>query len=280
MLDKIYLEITNVCNLDCSFCHKTARAKKLMRQEEFDLLLGKLTGKAKYLYFHLMGEPTLHPLLPLFIKTARDNGFLPMVTTNGSLLREKGEALLSSLPYKISISLHAPEANAAFADEGYLESCVSFAKEAARKGCIVALRLWNLGSGADNSGVLDELHKAFPCEWGKVRGGSSLRLSERLFLEWGDHFEWPDLTLPECSPDADVFCYGLRDQIGILVDGTVVPCCLDADAKLALGNLFESELDDILASPRAKAIYDGFTHRRAVESLCRTCGYAKRFSRS
>ena len=159
MLDKIYLEITNACNLDCSFCHKTARAKKLMRQEEFDLLLGKLTGKAKYLYFHLMGEPTLHPLLPQFIKIARDNGFFPMVTTNGSLLREKREALLSSLPYKISISLHAPEANAAFADEGYLESCVSFAKEAARKGCIVALRLWNLGSGADNSGVLDELQK-------------------------------------------------------------------------------------------------------------------------
>ena len=98
MLDKIYLEITNVCNLDCTFCHKTARAKKLMSAQEFDLLIDKLAGKAKYLYFHLMGEPTLHPLLPHFIKTARDKGFLPMITTNGSLLREKGEALLSALP--------------------------------------------------------------------------------------------------------------------------------------------------------------------------------------
>ena len=280
MLDKIYLEITNVCNLDCSFCHKTARTKKLMSQEEFDLLLDKLAGKAKYLYFHLMGEPTLHPLLPHFIKSAREKGFLSMVTTNGSLLRGKGEALLACLPYKISISLHAPEANAAFADEGYLEHCVSFAKAAASRGCIVALRLWNLGSGADNSHVLDFLHAVFPGEWGKVRGGSSLRLSERLFLEWGEHFEWPDLSLPACDPDADMFCYGLRDQIGILVDGTVVPCCLDADDKLALGNLFTSELGDILDSPRAKALYDGFSHRRAVEPLCRTCGYAKRFSRS
>ncbi|MBE6620615.1 MAG: radical SAM protein [Ruminococcaceae bacterium] len=280
MLDKIYLEITNVCNLDCSFCHKTARAKKLMSAEEVDLLLNKIEGKARYLYFHLMGEPTLHPLLPQFITAARDRGFLPMVTTNGSLLREKGEALLSSLPYKISISLHAPEANAAFADEGYLEHCVSFAKAAAARGCIMALRLWNLGSGADNSGILAFLHKAFPGEWGMVRGGSSLRLAEKLFLEWGEHFEWPDLSLPACDPDADMFCYGLRDHIGILADGTVVPCCLDADATLALGNLFTSELDDILASPRAKAIYEGFSHRRAVESLCRTCGYAKRFSRS
>ncbi|MBE6660950.1 MAG: radical SAM protein [Ruminococcaceae bacterium] len=279
MLDKIYLEITNVCNLDCTFCHKTARAKKLMSAQEFDLLIGKLAGKAKYLYFHLMGEPTLHPLLPHFIKTARDKGFLPMITTNGSLLREKGEALLASLPYKISISLHAPEANAAFSADGYLESCVSFAKEAAARGCIVALRLWNLGSEADNSNILEHLHASFPGEWGKVRRGSSLRLADKLFLEWGERFDWPDPALPECPPDTDLFCYGLRDQIGVLVDGTVVPCCLDAEGTLALGNLFLSELEDVLTSPRAKTIYEGFTHRRAVESLCRKCGYARRFSR-
>jgi radical SAM protein with 4Fe4S-binding SPASM domain len=215
----------------------------------------------------------------LLLEAARAKGFLPVITTNGSLLCERGEALLASLPYKISISLHAPEANAAFAAEGYWDACVGFAKEAAERGCIIALRLWNLGSGADNSHILDFLHASFPGEWRDIRGGSSQRLAERIFLEWGERFDWPDPALPECPPDTDLFCYGLRDQIGILVDGTVVPCCLDADANLSLGNLFESELDDILASPRAKAIYDGFTRRRACESLCRKCGYAKRFSR-
>ena len=154
-----------------------------------------------------------------------------------------------------------------------------FAKEAAAKGCIIVLRLWNLGSDADNSKILDALHTSFPGEWRDLRGGSSQRLSTRIFLEWGERFAWPDPALPESDPDADLFCYGLRDQIGILVDGTVVPCCLDADANLALGNLFSSDLEQILASPRAKSIYDGFTRRRAVESLCRKCGYAKRFSR-
>ena len=279
VLNKIYLEITNVCNLDCSFCHKTARVKKLMSAEEFDTLLDKIEGKAKLLFFHLMGEPTLHPLLPRFIDAARDKGFLPAITTNGSLLAKKGEALLSSLPYKISISLHAPEANVAFSAPNYLENCIAFAKEAASRGCIVALRLWNLGSGADNSKILDFLHTSFPNEWYSRPDGSSQRLSTRIFLEWGERFTWPDPALPECEPDADLFCYGLRDQIGILSDGTVVPCCLDADANLALGNLFSSDLDEILASPRARAIYDGFTCRRAVESLCRKCGYAKRFSR-
>ena len=248
-----------------------------MSEDEFTLLLGKLEGRSRYLFFHLMGEPTLHPLLPRFIELAQSKGFLTAVTTNGSLLLKSADALLSSLPYKISISLHAPEANSAFSDKGYLDSCIRFAKEAAARGCIIALRLWNLGSDADNSHILDFLHSSFSGEWRDIRGGSSQRLCERVFLEWGERFDWPDPALPECPADSDLFCYGLRDQIGVLVDGTVVPCCLDADANITLGNLFDSGIDDILSSPRAKAMYDGFSRRRAVESLCRKCGYARRF---
>lgn len=279
MIDKIYLEITNVCNLDCSFCHKTKREKKLMSAEEFEILTDKLQGKAKFLYFHLMGEPTLHPELPKFIEIAKSKGFLPMLTTNGSLLDKVSFSLLENLPYKISISLHAPEANPKFADRGYLESCISFAKAASEKGCIIALRLWNLGTDSDNSEILNKLHSEFSGEWEKIRGGSSLKLAPKLFLEWGERFDWPDMSAPACSEDCDLFCYGLRDQIGVLVDGSVVPCCLDADGQLTLGNLFENDLDEILSSPRAKAIYDGFSRHRAAEELCRRCGYAKRFSK-
>lgn len=279
MLDKIYLEITNVCNFDCSFCHKTVREKKLMSEDEFEKLTDRLQGKAKYLYFHLMGEPTLHPSLPKFIDRAREKGFLPSITTNGSLLGSKGEILLSHLPYNVSISLHAPDANEKFADEKYLENCIDFAKKASSAGCFVALRLWNLGTDSDNSEILARLHSEFSDDWTPIRGGSSQRLATRLFLEWGQHFDWPDMNAPERDPDCDMFCYGLRDQIGVLVDGSVVPCCLDSEGILSLGNLFECELDEILSSPRARAIYDGFTRRRAVEELCRKCGYATRFSK-
>lgn len=279
MLDKIYLEITNVCNFDCSFCHKTVRQKKLMSEEEFEFLTDRLQGKAKYLYFHLMGEPTLHPLLPKFIDRAREKGFLPVITTNGSLLGTKGEILLSHLPYKVSISLHAPDANPSFADENYLTNCIDFAKKASSAGSFIALRLWNLGTDSDNSEILARLHSEFPNEWVQIRGGSSQRLASKLFLEWGEHFDWPDLNAPERDACADAFCYGLRDQIGVLVDGSVVPCCLDAEGIINLGNLHESSLDEILSSPRATAIYDGFTRRRAVEELCRKCGYADRFSK-
>lgn len=277
MLNRVYLEITNACNLDCSFCHKTERLRRMMSEGEFALLLDKLRGQTRHIFFHLMGEPTLHPLLPQFIRTVRAAGILPVITTNGSLLATRGAALLDALPYKVSISLHAPEANAAFADPDYLATCVRFAKEAAARGCIVALRLWNLGSGADNTEILTYLHRAFPDPWCENRGGSD-RLADRIFLEWGERFTWPDLAAPACDPEEDRFCYGLRDQVGVLSDGTVVPCCLDADGRMALGNLFDTALEEILASPRARAIYEGFSRRRAVEPLCRTCGFARRFS--
>ena len=106
-----------------------------------------------------------------------------------------------------------------------------------------------------------------------------MKLSQNIFLEWGDHFEWPDVNLPESDPDTSIFCYALRDHFAVLVDGTVVPCCLDADGNIALGNLFSQDLDTILSSNRAKNIYNGFSCRRATESLCRKCGFAKRFSK-
>ena len=280
-IDKAFLEITNICNLQCSFCHGTKRAGHLLTEAEFEQLTDALAGRVTYLYFHLMGEPFLHPLLGQFVKRAWEKGFRPMITTNGTLLGEKGDALLGQLPYKISISLHAPAANAAFADPDYLPRCIAFAKKAAEGGCIVALRLWNLQSEDEqtNAAVLRQLHAAFPGEWGAVRGGSSLRLAPKLFLEWGKRFDWPDEGAPLAAEDASIFCYGLRDQVGILCDGTVVPCCLDAEGALALGNLFHTPFADILASPRAKAIYDGFTAHRAAEELCRRCGYAKRFQK-
>lgn len=278
MLKKIYLEITDVCNFSCSFCHKTSRAKRFMTEEEFDTLTDKLRGKAKYLYFHLMGEPTLHPLLPKFISIAKEKGFLPILTTNGSLLAERGDEIIKSGLYKVNISLHAPSANPKFSDPDYLSSCIGFSKKASGNGIITVLRLWNLGTDDDNTEIINGLRAAFEQPWTPTRVKIGYKLADKLFLEQSDRFKWPDISLPECAIDADRFCYGLRDQVGVLCDGTVVPCCLDADGQLALGDLFENELDDILVSPKAKAIYDGFSCRRAVEALCRKCGYAERFS--
>ncbi len=225
--NKVYLEITNRCNLHCSFCPGTRRPPRTMSPTEFRLLAEKLRPATRYLYLHLMGEPLLHPELP-----------------------------------------------------EYLGSCISFAKRAAAAGKLTGLRLWNLdgslsGQNDLNAPMLEELRRAFPGEWPPVREGH--KIAERTYLEFGERFEWPDLSAGEREGDA--FCYGLRDQFGVLCDGTVVPCCLDHEGDLALGNLFTQPLEEILSSPRARAIYESFSGRQAREELCRKCGYARRFIR-
>ena len=153
---------------------------------------------------------------------------------------------------------------------------MGFAQRAAENGIIAVLRLWNVGGtdyARENAPILEKLHARFAGEWGEIRSG--YRMGERLFLEWGERFAWPHPTAPAAPIDAPCFCYALRDQIGVLVDGTVVPCCLDAEGRLALGNLHERSLAEILASPRARALYEGFGAHRATEELCRRCGYVQ-----
>ena len=273
--NKIYLEISNLCNLSCAFCPGTKRPKRRMTVEEFSSLMPKLRPFSDYLYFHLMGEPLLHPDLASFLEIAGEWDFKVILTTNGTLLKDRQELLLSSPAlHKVNISLHAFEANDLRVPFGeYLSDCFRFGKAAEGKKLIV-YRLWNNG-GADtlNREILDTMTAFFPEPWSDNRQGK--RIGERIFLEYGDKFDWPDLKAPEGSPR--VFCYGLRDQIGVLCDGTVVPCCLDHEGDLALGNLFAEDMDTILSSTRAQAIYRGFQKKEAAEELCRKCGYARRF---
>jgi len=272
---KVYLEISNICNLNCQFCPGTRRKPAVMTEEELSILLPKLRPWTDYLYFHLMGEPLCHPKLSTFLNIADHHGFKVILTTNGTLLNKHQEILLASPAlHKINISLHAFEANdLSVPFETYLQQCFACGK-AAEGRKLVVYRLWNQG-GADqkNSAILAAMETYFPKPWIQERKG--IRIGNRVYLEYGDKFDWPDLTAEDQGHQ--VFCYGLRDQIGVLCDGAVVPCCLDHDGDLALGNLFHSNLEEILQSERAQNIYNGFQKKHAVEELCRKCGYARRF---
>lgn len=273
MLKKAYLEITNVCNLSCSFCHGTKREKRFITEEQFTLAASRIRPFCRYLYLHLMGEPLLHPLLPRFLDIAGEMGFKVIITTNGTLLDEKGDVLLNAPSlHKVSVSLHAFEANTLSCSlEEYLDSCFRFCSAASDGGIISVLRLWNLGGeDALNGAVLCRMREHFGADWVEQRGG--FKIKDRLYLEWGDKFDWPDIDLaPLGNKHA---CYGLRDQIGIHCDGTVVPCCLDAEGDIALGNIFQTPLDEILASPRAVALKRSFENRCVKEPLCQRCGFA------
>ncbi len=276
MLKKAYLEITNVCNLACAFCPGTRREKRFMPLEEFKILSAKLRPHTDYLYFHLMGEPLLHPELGAFLTHAGALGFQVILTTNGTLLPAREELLLSAPAlHKVNISLQSFEANNRGELAPYLSACAGFAQRANDAGKLCVLRLWNQNGLDSLNGEIEAiLARHFPKPWSESR--RSRKLAERVYLEPGERFDWPDLTVADRGEAC--FCYGLRDQVGVLVDGTVVPCCLDHEGDVPLGNLFEQELNDIMSTEKARSIFTGFSQRQATEPLCRRCGYARRFT--
>lgn len=279
-LKKAYLEITNICNLNCAFCPGTRRQAGFLSPDGFAVLAGKLRPHTEYLYLHLMGEPLLHPQLEEILDIAERLDFKVMITTNGTLLSKRGDLLCASPAVRrVSISLHSFEGNEKEGLADYLAQCIQFARAASLAEKLCALRLWNLdgtdvqGANAQNGEILTALEKAFPKPWREGHRGTTL--APHIFLEWGERFDWPDLSAPE--GDSPSFCYGLRDQVGVLWDGTVVPCCLDHEGDIPLGNLYRQGMEEILTAPRAQSIYEGFSQGVARETLCRRCGFARKF---
>ena len=279
MLKKVYIEITNQCNLNCAFCPGTERKARSMTPEEFAHILVALEGKTEYIYLHVMGEPLLHPQLAELLRLAGERRMKVCITTNGTMLPERKETLLAARTlHKVSVSLHSYEGNALALEQQrtYLENVWDFSACAATSGIIIALRLWNEdGLEKQNALIFDFLRKKVPKDWPELRSGS-FRLGDNLYLERAKQFDWPALTA--CAVQTQ-FCYGLRDQIGVLADGTVVPCCLDHEGDIPLGNLFKQSFEEIWQSARAAALREGFSRREPVEELCRRCGYALRFNK-
>lgn len=274
MYNKVYVEITNICNMSCSFCHGHKRAARQMSREEFALVLERLRDQTKYIYYHLMGEPLTHPQLPEFIKMAGEQGYKSIITTNGTLLKRRAQELLSAGLHKVNISLHSFESGGESEHARYIREISDFAKAAAEQGVIVVFRLWNKGfDDGKNKTAIERIRENITGEW--VENTRGVRVRDKIYLEWGERFEWPD-SEAEIKGEK-FFCYGLRDQFGILADGTVVPCCLDSDGVISLGNIFNEDIHAILSSERALNIVEGFNRGQAHEDLCRRCGYAQRF---
>lgn len=271
---RAYVEITNICNRSCSFCPGTVREKRRMRVDEFEAVANALVGVTDYIYFHVMGEPLTHPDLPKMISYATSLGFKCAVTTNGTLLDSRGGELIASGVYKVNLSVHSFEGGEEDKHLSYIDSLCTFADKASSAGVLTVLRLWNKGQdGGLNDKTLDIITSRLEGEW--KWGTRGARIRHKLHLEYGDRFEWPDMEADFIGDS--VFCYGLRDHFGILCDGRVIPCCLDREGEIALGNVYETPLREILSSPRAEKILRGFDRRCAVEELCKRCGYATRF---
>jgi len=280
---KIYLEITNRCNLSCSFCHRSVRAKAFMRPEDFRAILGKIKGHTDHLALHVLGEPLLHPELDVLLALCQEHDLKVNLTTNGTLLPQRQTLLLASPALRqVNISLHGlAELSHGSDQETALTGVFAFIQEAMRTPLFISLRLWNLAAAKGNGHNQHILNRitdffALPKPLGsEPTPGHGITLAPKVFLSQNARFTWPHAPAPDLGDTGT--CRGLKDHVAILVDGAVTPCCLDAEADIPLGNIHAQSLAEILSSPRAVAMRTGFSQRRLTEPLCRRCTFRQSF---
>ena len=268
---KIYIEITNVCNMNCPFCPPHNRQKMFMNINDFEIILNKIKPYTKYIYLHVKGEPMLHPEFDEFAKLAFEKGFFVNITTNGTLLDKH----LDSTKYlrQINISLHATN------DEEIIKTAKKI------NDCYVNFRVWNFDK---KSATIDLLQNEFDINiydtltkkmsdmnHKSLNSETNFTLKDNFYISIQNEFKWPNTSMNKQYKNG--YCHALKDHIAILVDGTVVPCCLDNYGDINLGNVFTQPLEDILNSNRAHRIINGFKERKCVEKLCQNCEYKNRF---
>lgn len=287
-LEKIYLEITNECNLSCPFCPPHAREAAFMPREDFAAILAKIRGKSGILYFHVKGEPLLHPELGEFIDLAGEAGFTVRLTTNGTLLARRADALYDKENLaRLNVSIQSLASLPAERRAGELAATLAAADDirgrnlAANPAFLVSYRLWTRDDEEITRMALSAIADFYRIDGAELRATLAKKNGARLVkgaaIHAAETFDWPDTEGDDYGSAG--FCRGLRDQAGILVDGTVVPCCLDGNGEINLGNVLHEDWDAIMQSKRARDLYRGFSDRVAIEPLCRHCGYRTRFSR-
>lgn len=260
-----------------------------MSLEDFDRLNFELKDLTKELAYHIVGDPLVLSNLKEYVKISSKYDLLVNITTSGNnISKSHYEALLNKNVRQINFSLNSYNANShkKSLDE-YLEPIIYFVKFAQKYNhqSFINFRLWNLDEQDSakefNSKIFDKINEAFDKKIGiedayKNRP-TNIQIRRKIFFNFAKYFDWPILENKEISKNG--FCYGLNSHFGILANGTVVPCCLDKNGVINLGNIKENSLKEILLSQRAKDIFNGFKKNILVEELCQKCGYRTRFDK-
>lgn len=286
---RAYIEITNVCGLACSFCPPKDQPTQTMSLSFFESVLVQLQAYTRDIALHVMGDPMVLSNLSDYLDAAHALGFSVMITTSGFYLDEPRRTMLFHPCIKqVNVSLNSFNKNSVSRSfEAYMENILALCDEKLlqTREFFINLRLWNLDERCSeevfNEQLFDLLENHFRLEEGMIRDSvsgerQSLRLASKILLHFDRYFQWPALSN---AVSGDGYCHGLSKQIAILADGRVVPCCLDGEGIIELGNLHATNLGKILTSERACSILAGFKNSHAVEELCQKCSYKERFEK-
>ena len=277
MFKKIYIEITNVCNLKCTFCPDSKRVKRFMSIEEFESVVSKISNYTKLIYLHVKGEPLLHPNLDTILSILEKYNLKTNITTNGTLINQKIEILKHSKAIRqINVSIHSFTQNKAFSND-YLSNIFKSVEQL--DNVIISYRLWNLNSLQENDineYLIKQLETYYDIKNLKqiLKDNQSFKLKDNIYINQDIEFAWPNVKQKPIIEKGR--CLALKDQIAILVDGTVVPCCLDNNGDIPLGNIFNESIGEILNKPLTILIQENFKNNIITCDLCKSCGFLKR----
>jgi len=283
---RVHVEITNICGLACTFCPPKLQPSKTMSLDFFTTILLQLKPYTKTLALHVMGDPLTLSNLEEYLNAAYTQGFEVELTTSGYYLHKtQPHILFHTCVRQLNISLNSYNKNTLnLSFETYMNTILDLCKEKLQNypKPFINLRLWNIDAAQSELAFNKEVFQKFAsffeieinAEFIAKTQPKSLRLASKILLHFDNYFEWPSLA---STHDSDATCYGLRSHIAILANGIVVPCCLDGEGVVNLGNLHETQLTEILHSKRTQAMIQGFAKHKAVEELCRKCSYKDRF---
>jgi radical SAM protein with 4Fe4S-binding SPASM domain len=285
MFKRVNLEISNICNVQCSFCPVVERDKKIMSLDDFKKVIAQVKPLTQRVALHLMGEPLAHPKLKEILSICDEQNVAIEITTNGLLLKRHQDLILNSgSVVQVNFSLQAYQDNFPHKDfRQYFIPILEFTELVYKKRpeVFINFRLWNQGSSSQsNEEIFREIEIFYKTKINRevdVGHIKSKRIWNRVYLHFDSRFEWPALDATYYGTKGR--CHGLSGHIGIHADGTVVPCCLDSEAQMPLGNCLESDISSILNSKRAVAMKEGFKRGELVEKLCQHCSYITRFSK-
>lgn len=249
-----------------------------MSIETFKHIIEDVKNYTDYIYLHVKGEPLLHKEIYNFIDIAGKEGLKVNITSNGTILNR--DILKLKGLRQFNFSLHSFEAESGIDKAEYIQSILEYSKEAKENGKIVSLRLWNIEDKSlreKNREVLAQIEEFYgvSLDLDKFVRGRGIKLEDKIYLNFEEVFVWPNTNNEFYSEKG--FCYGLNTHFGILVDGTVIPCCLDDNGIINLGNIKNTNLKEILDSERTKNIIEGFKNRICTEDLCKKCEFKERF---
>ncbi|MBQ3021109.1 MAG: radical SAM protein [Bacilli bacterium] len=265
MYKKIYLEITNNCNLSCSFCIKNSRPNMFLSKDNFINILDKIKDYTNYLYFHILGEPLLHPNINEFINIANENKFKVNITTNGYLIKN---IIDNKNIRQLNISLHSYNEIYKIDLQEYMSNIFNVV-DVLSQNTYISYRIWLKNKYTEE--ILKLLNKKYNTNLTIDNIKNNSTLSKNVFISINEEFIWPSLDNNYYSEIGN--CYALKDHIGILVDGTIVPCCLDTKGIIKLGNIYKDNLTDVINSDRYQGMLNGFKHNKKCELLCKKCNF-------